>query len=56
VLRQCDDLMRAVSLSPEIQAQLAHETAQLNRDCERQHTHRVGVRRRKPVPAQTAAD
>ena len=55
VLRDCEALLQ-VSLAPAMQEQLAHETAQLNRDCARQHTRRVGVRRRKAAPAMMAAD
>jgi len=55
-LQACEAILRDVALSPDMQEQLAHETAQLNRDCERQRTHRVGVRRRKAAAAQMAAD
>jgi hypothetical protein len=54
VLQQCEDLLRAVPLSPAIREQLAHETAQLDADCHRQRTRKGGVRRRKARV--TAAD
>jgi len=54
-LGDCEQRLQ-VELAPHQAHVLAEETAQLTRDCERQRTRRVGVRRRTAQPSIVAAD